>query len=236
MIPRPPDPPVEPKPALPILNLDHPPSEPVTERLLASAATGEDLSDLFPHGLHARWSVFLGAIDASTGDSALHRAAAAGNVVFIRTIMDSFGRQVWLQPRLSRLAWVLWTHQNLDGDTALHAAARAGSLHGVRAVYRAFHFEDIESDDRSAADAKETPSEFWVWDGDPSAPLPALVFVCTKNKTGRDAAEEARIAGHDEVAEWVDGLAKSLDHDDMKADEDYMRKARQAVLEAYHFR
>ncbi|KAL2413098.1 hypothetical protein ABEF95_014621 [Exophiala dermatitidis] len=105
--------------------------EEATRHLLACAATtGAEPSYLQGNAL-------LVFIDPATGDSALHRAAAAGNVAFMDAIPISFCRVV--MPSTARLLWALYTHKNHAGDTALHAAARAGSLPGVTGVYRLFH-------------------------------------------------------------------------------------------------
>jgi hypothetical protein len=61
------------------------------------------------------------------------------------------------------------------------------------------------------------------------------VFVCTKNHAGRDAATEARAAGHDDLAAFLDGLAQRLDHADMRTDEAYIEDARQASLECHWY-
>ncbi|KAL2448136.1 hypothetical protein ABEF95_014756 [Exophiala dermatitidis] len=106
--------------------------EEATRHLLACAATtGAEPSYFQGNALLASF------IDLATGDSALHRAAAARNVSFINAIPTSFGTVV--MPSTARLLWALYTHQNHAGDTSLHAAARAGSLPGVTGVYRVFH-------------------------------------------------------------------------------------------------
>lgn len=65
----------------------------------------------------------------------------------------------------------------------------------------------------------------------PYQTVPSLSFVCTKNRAGRDAAAEARAAGHHDLAQWFDRLAQRLDRAGMTGDEDYMQQARQIALE-----
>jgi len=195
--------------------------------------------------------LLLRAIDPTTGDSVVHRAAAAGNIDVLNAIPYSFGRNFGNVPKKVRQLWVLVTHQNLAGDTALHAAARAGSVRGVKGVYRLFHVMDcldvddsFHDDETSRAESASTdypveaPVEYFDWstaEDEPDAHLPALDFVCTKNRAGRDAAEEARSVGHEDLAVWLDGLVARLDRDGMREDKDYMRKARLAALENHWY-
>lgn len=48
---------------------------------------------------------------------------------------------------MERLVWVLIVHQNLSGNTALHTAAREGNMKGVKAIYRLFHYMDMDDND-----------------------------------------------------------------------------------------
>ena len=192
--PRPPAPLVGPKPMLPRpCRLFSETLEDMTKNLLAAAVT-EDGPSLIRYP--GAGDLLLAAIDPLTRDSALHRAAAVGNIGFMSAIPMSFGRNLDQRPSVERLLWVLMVHQNLAGDTALHAAARVGNLRGVKAVYRLFHYADLDVDDEmSGPDSEEIPAEDWDWgpvEDDPYATVPALAFVCTKNRAGRDAAAEAR--------------------------------------------
>ena len=264
MFPRPPAPPVEPKPTLPLpFEIQHdvpglPPFEVVTQTVLAMAETA-DSARLVPYLQGAAYAqlrggpsdLLLTAIDPATGDSVIHRAAAAGNIDVLNAILLSFGPNFRNVPEKERQLWVLITHQNLAGDTALHAAARAGSVRGVKGVYRLFHmmncldvddsFHDDETSRAESADTDyptEAPVEYFDWstaEDEPDAHLPALDFVCTKNRAGRDAAGEARSAGHKDLAIWLHGLIARLDRDGMSKDEDYMRKARLTALENHRY-
>ncbi len=75
--------------------------------------------------------LLLTAIDPTTGDSLLHRAAAAGSTDALFAVLQCFGPQLLQRPEQEQALWLLVTHQNLAGDTALHAAARAGSRRGA---------------------------------------------------------------------------------------------------------
>ncbi len=259
MFPRPPAPPVKRKPTLPLpLEIQHdvpglPPFEVVTQTVLAMAETTDE-ARLVPYLQGAAYAqlragpsdLLLTAIDSATGDSVIHRAAAAGNIEVLNAILSSFGPNFRNVPEMERELWVLVTHQNLAGDTALHAAARAGSVRGVKGVYRLFHvmncldvddsFHDDETSRAESADTDypiEAPVEYFDWstaEDEPDAHLPALDFVCTKNRAGRDAAGEARSAGHEDLAIWLDGLVAKLDRDGMSEEKDYMRKARLTAL------
>jgi hypothetical protein len=233
MYPRPPPPPLEPKPTLPLPYTwhDDAPGEDTTQVLLALAPT-HDGSRLKSYA--DRSSRLLAAIDPATGDSPLHRAATAGNYAFMDAMVSCFGPQIDKVPRKKRLLWVMWTHQNLAGDTALHAAARAGNLKGVKSVYRLFWCDSHDPDDDETCDP-ESPAESWEWEGNEGAGLPALAFVCTKNRAGRDAAAEARAAGHDDIAAWLERVAEKLDPLGQRADEDYLREARQEALDLHRY-
>jgi hypothetical protein len=264
MFPRPPAPPVERKPTLPLpLEIQYgvpglPPFEIVTQTLLAMAET-TDKAHLMPYleatayaQLRAGPSdLLLTAIDPATGDSVVHRAAAAGNINGLDAIISSFGPNFRKVPGKERELWVLVTHQNLAGDTALHSAARAGSVRGVKGVYRLFHIMDFLDIDDSLHDDEsswpetaatdcpaEAPVEYFDWstaEDEPDAHLPALDFVFKKNRAGHDAAEEARSAGHEDLAVWLDGLIARIDRDGMREDKDYMQKARQTALENHWY-
>lgn len=238
MWPRPTPPPVVRKPTLPLpyTFYNEGPFEDTVQRVLAIAATGDGLRSI---NYTSSESLLLAAIDPATGDSTLHRAAAAGNIAFMRDISNGFGRQISQRPGQERLYWVLMVHQNLAGDTALHAAARAGNLRGAKGVYRLFHFDDLDVDDETRGpDSEEPPAEDWDWgrlENDPYATDPSLAFVCTKNLAGRDAAAEARAAGHNDLAAWLDRLAERLDRAGMRTNEDYMRRARRIALKNYWY-
>ena len=265
MFPRTRPPPMERKPTLPLsfeIQREIPglPSfEVVTQEFLVIAQTA-DYDGLMQYMNHVAYAQLRGgpsdllvmAIDPATGDSAVHRAAAAGNIDFLNTVLNSWGRNFGQVPEMVRRLWVLVTHQNLTGDTALHSAARAGNLKGVKGIYRLFHkFNCLDVDDSLYDDEAswpgsasndvpaEPPLEYMDYSpssDDPDANLSALDFVCMKNLAGRDAAGEARVAGHEDLAAWLDRLAGRLDHGGRREDEKYMRLARLTALEEnwYH--
>ncbi|RKU43474.1 hypothetical protein DL546_002365 [Coniochaeta pulveracea] len=201
-----------------------------TQTLLARAKTDD--------GSHLEPTVLLNAIDPTTGDSALHRAAAVGNYAFMEAA-TGFGKNLWSSPRRLGLRWVLLTHQNLAGDTALHTAAKAGNMKGVKSVYRLFwssSSHDPDEDDDHETWSPEDAAENWVWERDEGDGLVALDFICMKNKAGRDAATEARAAGHDDIATLLDRVAGNLDSSGKRADEGYLREARRTALAQNYYR
>ena len=235
---------MERRPALPLpypLFSGEEPGETIIEQLLATAGSTGGPDHLNIAQFAEADALLLAAIDSVTGDSTLHRAAAAGNIDFIRKIPATFGRQLSQRPDQVRLLWVLTTHQNLSGDTALHAAGRAGSLRGAKAVYRLFHRDDIDVDNENRGpESSPPPAEYWNWAEVTEyyahhAPLPALDFVCTENFAGRDASMEAHLAGHEALAIFLDGLAEGLDLDGMRNDKDYLRRARCVALERHWY-
>jgi hypothetical protein len=236
---NPPPPPTERLPTLPMQSEDGHPfiDESSAQRLLALAANGtpEELAQHFSRG--SSYSL-LGAIDPATGDSVLHRAAAVGNLRSMSAIQSTFGPNMGHQRGQERRYWLFMVHQNLAGDTALHAGARAGNLEGVRAVYRMFHQLEASDDTISGPGSEEPSAEFWSTGDFPDDPFfltPALVFVCTKNQAGRDAAAEATEAGHPEITQWLNDLKQRLDPDGKRQDEGYLRQARQEVLNSLKY-
>ena len=172
MFPGPQAPPVERKPMLPLpYELQHRPElepfEVVIQALLAMAPTA-DKASLTGYMDAAAYSqlragpsdLLLTSIDLATGDSILHRAAAAGDIDVLDAIQTSFGPQISQRPGREWLLWLLITHQNLAGDTALHAAAHAANLRGVKSVYRLFHgFDclDVKDLETSGPDSEDPP-------------------------------------------------------------------------------
>lgn len=228
-----------------------------TQTLLARAETDDKANFM----AYLEWAAYaqlrgnglnllLSAIDPTTGDSAIHRAVAAGNLNALDAILSGLGRGFGMMPNHTRQFWLLVTHQNLAGDTALHAAARTGSVKATKAVYRLFHREPIfDVDDRLLNDpaswletakpeeiGDEVPVEYFDFrtaEDEPEFYLPPLDFVCKKNQAGRDAAEEARSAGHEDLATWLEGLIARHDRNSMRKDTEYMRKARRVALHTH---
>jgi hypothetical protein len=231
-----PEPPLEQKPTLPLDPddgyLDSLDFEGIIRDLLVPGTADQERE------IKTDMLELLTAIDPVSGDSIVHRAAAAGDLGVLNAIPGCFGRQG--TRRTERRLWVLLTHQNKNGDTALHAAARAGNLRGVRGLYRIFHHRSCHPFfDLDYYDETDPPPEFWEWGPevglDDYANRPALDFVCMKNRAGRDAAGEAREAGHESLAVWLEDLVAKVDCDGMRKDEEYMRDARLKTLEHYRY-
>lgn len=151
----------------------------------------------------------------------------------------AFGPQWDHRLGVERCYWLLIVHQNLAGDTALHAAAKTGNLPGVKGVYRLLHRSDVEDDPERGEDSEDPMVEFWTFTGEDGDAewdefgCPSLAVVCMRNKAGRTAADEARLAGHEDVAAWLDALAERLDPQGRRADTSYVLAGWQMALE-YH--
>jgi hypothetical protein len=232
MFRRPPPPPLERKPTLP---LSLPGTDPAATQALLTSAHADGGERLI--GWSGTDSLLLSSVDGATGDSALHRAAAAGNTDFMTKIPTAFGPQIGHRRGQERRYWLLMVHQNLLGDTALHAAGRAGSLPGAKGVYRLLHHDAVE-DDAARGDGSEDPmAEYWDLGSEDERQFawPSLAFVCMRNGAGRTAAEEARLAHNEDVAAWLDALADRLDPAGKRADTDYVKEAWQAALESHSY-
>ncbi|KAI0521872.1 hypothetical protein F5B22DRAFT_594419 [Xylaria bambusicola] len=180
-------------------------------------------------------STLVDIIDPETGDSPLHRAASAGVLEAMDVMMDCFGPNTSQRPSEERLFWTFMTHQNKAGDTALHSAARSGQQIVVVAIYRMFHMDALpsENDDAERGPDSKYPAVEHVLDWD--EPEAALLFLTTKNSAGRDAAAEARHAGHIGIAEWLEALAENLDVNRQRTDKIAMRLLEKSVLDRYWY-
>jgi ankyrin repeat protein len=213
------------------------PDDKIIQEILATAANGnaDELAQYFRRsGPYDPLSI----IDSATGDSTLHRAAAAGNLQAMSAIQSSFGPNMGHQVGQERRYWLFLTHQNYAGETALHAAARAGNLVGAKGVYRIFHQMEATDDEERGPEADEPSAEFWStadFSDNPFFLVPALVFVGTKNKAGRDAATEARESGHEQVARWLQELEQRLDPLGKGKDDEFMRQSRLEVLRRHQY-
>ncbi|KAH7303621.1 hypothetical protein B0I35DRAFT_446335 [Stachybotrys elegans] len=155
---------------------------------------------------------FTQIIDPDTGDSLLHVAVRLASLEAVNTIMACFRRGKRVFSVWSRHA--LLVHQNHDGDTALHIAARSGNQLLLTMLFRYLcsHWsaecpEEVEMDDGPPE------KDIYPEDIDESASAPALLVILTKNRAGRDAAAEARQAGHDDLAQWLEDVMQRYDPD-----------------------
>ena len=99
----------------------------------------------------------------------------------------------------------------------------------------------MEDDEESGPDAEDPPVEYWDCvamkeEDDGYSNLPALDFVCTRNRAGRDVAGEARDAGHEELSVWLGGLVARIDRDGMRNNRGHLREARLTALENHGYR
>ncbi|EQB50609.1 hypothetical protein CGLO_09935 [Colletotrichum gloeosporioides Cg-14] len=124
--------------------------------------------------------------DPDTGDTAMHVAAAVGNMKAFDATAQSFGRE-W-----DRNSWfktcfrAVFFLRNKAGDTIFHVAARTGRLDVINAAWH--HFWQFETD----------VDLLWVPDY-----MVATVLLARKNAVGHTAADEATISGYADVAEWL---------------------------------
>lgn len=177
--------------------------------------------------------LLLTAIDPDTRDSTVHAAASNPSTAALASVR-SLSRGL-----LGSLRHAVLTHQNAAGDTAMHVAARAGVQDVVTAVYRVFHDDSVPGPgDDWREEGVEFPAEEWEYEEDmreAGAHVPGLMFLLTKNAAGLDAAAEARAAGHEDVAVWLDNVVARLDPDNERAEEEG-RKWMEAVLKrAYNW-
>lgn len=138
------------------------------------------------------------------GNTLLHLAALHGHIPCIHGINRYFAKS---HSRIRETKQRFVIQPNFEGDTCLHLAARHENPDILRAVYRLFCGELVPGDESNgmepAEDATDRP------DGEKFGP--PLVFLKTKNATGRDAAAEARAFGRDANARWCDEVVSRLD-------------------------
>jgi hypothetical protein len=158
-----------------------------------------------------RTDVLARMLDPASGDSALHVAAENGNLDALRAISKFFVTVCYSWNMHVRKRQIL-TMKNKAGDTALHCAARNGDLDVVRGVYRLFCNDWLPGQQRLS---KNPPAEYATNTGDIDEHHygPQLMFLIEKNVVGRDAAAEARMAGHEEVASWFEEVINRVDPD-----------------------
>ncbi|KAL0930534.1 uncharacterized protein CTRU02_214609 [Colletotrichum truncatum] len=148
--------------------------------------------------------------DPVTGDTAVHVAAAAGNIEGFKVIARSFGRDwrpnEWYMTCIKAIFFL----RNKAGDTVFHIAARAGRLGVVNAAWYWFLClpQMNQLPDESGSDVY-VPVDEDMPEPEDVNPLyipecmMAIVLLARKNFAGRTPADEAITAGHDNVAEWL---------------------------------
>ena len=210
------------------------------ERLLAAARTDSDskrIRNIFHLIAHAHsctsMDLLLTAIDPGTGDSPLHAAASNPTTAALGAM------RLMAIDLLGSLWHLVLTHRNEAGNTALHVAARAGVLDVVTAVYRVFHRDTPPGPgDDWREEGVELPAEEWEYDEgmrEADEHVPGLLFLLMKNAEGRDAAGEARAAGHEAVGEWLDAVVARLDPDEKRADEGEMERMEAMLKQTYNW-
>ncbi|KAI0384728.1 hypothetical protein F5Y04DRAFT_220079 [Hypomontagnella monticulosa] len=168
--------------------------------------------------------ILLMAIDPSTGNSALHVAAASKNLEGLRAVNAEFRP---LQVRLRKPYHMLVSHKNHAGDTMLHVAARTGDVQLLVYVYRIFCHDFLPGEKHSGSNQ---PVELQSAEGLDQFIIPRLAFLIDKNNQGRDAIAEAELMGHQEAVEWLEALVSRMDPSGKRNDavekgkvEDYVR-------------
>lgn len=170
---------------------------------------GDELSKFPPFA-------FLQAIDTETGDSALHivaKSAALDAVSKISMTFDDRNNNRFY--RWGRHA--LFVHQNHAGDTIFHVAARSGKQNLLTMLFRTFenHWSascpEVNVMDDGPPEDEIFPVDLEYLSHEYQAVAPKLLLLITRNKMGRDAAAEARHAGNEDLARWLDAVVLCLD-------------------------
>ncbi|PFH55129.1 hypothetical protein XA68_10648 [Ophiocordyceps unilateralis] len=177
--------------------------------------------------------VYTQIIDSATGDSVLQIAVRAGSLEGVEKILDRFGRSRGRFAQWSRHA--LFVHRNKAGDNCLHMAARKGILDLLIMVYRAI------DDDGSwpAPWEHDTPNvpenRVYGYSALDESSSEHLLMLLTENSHGRTPAAEARAAGHDSLAQFLDDIVERLDPKGDRRSEAGMAKMLEIVRDVCHY-
>ncbi|WYZ43527.1 hypothetical protein EsH8_VI_001226 [Colletotrichum jinshuiense] len=179
--------------------------------------------------------------DPDTGDTALHAAAAAGNIDAFSAITKSFGRNWFPNAWLRTCVIAVFIQRNKAGDSLFHVAARAGRQDVVTSAWRylfTHHYNWDRPPFESGSDVyvplDENLPEFQ--DDPPYVPdyMVAIILLARKNAAGNTAADEAANAGHDDVAEWLKQVLDRLTLGGKRATESRMARMEELVDGRYN--
>ncbi|KAE9574271.1 hypothetical protein CGCF415_v004769 [Colletotrichum fructicola] len=175
--------------------------------------------------------------DPDTGDTAMHVAAAVGNIKAFDATAQSFGRE-W-----SRNSWFMTCFRavfflrNKAGDTIFHVAARMGRLDIINAAWQHF-WQVIDWDkvpdkpgsevyapiDHDLPEFETDVDPLWVPDY-----MLATVLLARKNAAGHTAADEATIADYTDVAAWLNQVLDRVTLGGKRATESRMARIEELV-------
>ncbi|KAI8309033.1 Rubrofusarin-specific efflux pump aurT [Colletotrichum sp. SAR11_240] len=175
--------------------------------------------------------------DPDTGDTAMHVAAAVGNIKAFDATTQSFGRE-W-----SRNSWFMTCFRavfflrNKAGDTIFHVAAHMGRLDIINAAWQ--HFWQVIDWDKVPdkpgfevyAPIDHDLPEFET-DVDPLCVpdyMVATVLLARKNAAGHTAADEATIADYTDVADWLNQVLYRVTLGGERATESRMARMEELV-------
>ncbi|KAM0329878.1 hypothetical protein ACHAQA_004043 [Verticillium albo-atrum] len=186
----------------------------------------------FRQGLFELFEILLLAIDPATGDSLLHAIIKAGNVIGLDAIVACYPRGMARNNWQMRAVHVFMVHQNRKGDNAMHLAVRMGDVRMVRAVLRIFCFRET-----SHGGEINNEYEWCVRDGQVQEMSMArpLLFLETRNNSGRNAGEEARACGYTDIGDYLDDFYMRMYPRGMRDDAAYRRRMEEYVRQSYQF-
>ncbi|KAF4920654.1 hypothetical protein CGCVW01_v006699 [Colletotrichum viniferum] len=176
--------------------------------------------------------------DPDTGDTAMHVAAAVGNIKAFDATAQSFGRE-W-----SRNSWFMTCFRavfflrNKAGDTIFHVAARMGRLDIINAACcQAIDWDKVPDTpgsevyapiDHDLPEFETDVDPLWVPDY-----MVATVLLARKNAAGPTAADEATIAGYTDGAEWLNQVLDRVTLGGKRAAESRMARMEKLVDSRY---
>ncbi|KAF4780536.1 hypothetical protein HER10_EVM0012689 [Colletotrichum scovillei] len=175
----------------------------------------EDAREIFfryeaviPHNAHL-YQLLRWVTDPTTGDTAVHVAAAARNIRALDSHIESFGRDWSANPWLLTCFRAPFFLRNKAGDTVFHVAARTGRLDVVNGF-------------------EHDPEPMYVPDY-----MVAIVLLARKNGNGHTAADDAAAAGHHDVAQWLRLMLERLTLGNKRATERRMARMEELVDNRY---
>ncbi|KAH7309630.1 hypothetical protein B0I35DRAFT_440366 [Stachybotrys elegans] len=199
--------------------------------------TGHELDMLCRrHQIDNPLYALLMAIDPTSGSSMLHAVVDAGNIEGLCGIRTAFGPNLLTRQGTYRLVQVFMTHQDKVGNNAMHRAVQTGRLDMVRDLYRFFCLRPMQDERQGAPPDDPSAPENWVFTDEVwhMATRP-LLFLCAKNRAGRDVVEEARIRGQEEITQFLERIVKGLDPNLRRTREGEMERMERGLRRNFHF-